>query len=410
MEGTTDAGPEAADAAIEVSGPVPGPFMLTSPLGKPDDQPTPFLTWSASDNAVTYDLEVSTTETFSDATTQRTTGITQTMSFVPQPLTPAVVHFWRVTAVGPGGARTVASNAPAWVATPFADAQHPYALAVTPKGKLVVLERSTPTGVTILTLGTSSSRMVPAVSVAETRGLAVTADGTRAYISAIGGNWSVSEIDVEVETPARIVENTIGKLIYGLAVTPDGNTLVAPRYVDMVVNDVLDLMAVRPGGVSRSIPLGVFQQPYMITLMPDGASALVNVAGLRRVDLASGMVTTVPMAGGDSIAVTGDGRTAWVTQFTDGVREADLTTSTPGRAIPFNATTDQCGLAVSPDGTHAVVSGYTQLGVLDLVAGKVETTYPLHAFCATISPDSKRAYVSTIGPASHGLVVVLKLP
>src|SRR5450432_458109 len=126
-----DAGLAARDAAIDVTGPAPGAFMLTSPLSKPDEQAMPMLTWEASEGAVTFDVEISTTETFSDATTQRMSGLTTLTSSLPAPIAPAVVHFWRVTAVGPGGARTVAANAPAWFATPFDDTHGPYALALT---------------------------------------------------------------------------------------------------------------------------------------------------------------------------------------------------------------------------------------------------------------------------------------
>jgi hypothetical protein len=116
---------DAGDAAIDVNGPAPGPFMLTSPVSKPDEQAAPILTWEASEGAVTFDVEISTTETFSDATTQRISGLTKPTSLLPAPIVPAVLYFWRVIAVGPGGARTVATNAPAWFATPFDDTHSP---------------------------------------------------------------------------------------------------------------------------------------------------------------------------------------------------------------------------------------------------------------------------------------------
>lgn len=414
--GGVDAGVDAsldATDAVEVSGPVPGAFMLTSPLSKPDEQSTPVLTWSASENAATFDVELSTSETFSAATTQRMSGLTTTSTLLPQAIPPAVVHFWRVTAVGPGGARTVAANAPGWFSTPFAGNPHPHAVALSARGKLLVVQIDTPSGLTILDLGTSISRMVPTGGV-EARGLAVTADGLRAYVSEIGGSdahYRVSQIDVEADTPPQILPDTVGKLIYGIAVTPDGNTLVAPAFDEVLMDDVLSQIALAPAGTTttRSTQLGAHQIPYMVALTPDGATALVNILGLMRFDLASGNFTTIPMSGCDSVAVAGDGRTAWVTQFTDGVHEVDLTTNTPGRVIPFSAADEQCGLAVSPDGKHAVVTANSQIGVLDLVAGKVETTYPLRSACATISPDSKRAWVSTYSAEATGVGAVYAL-
>jgi hypothetical protein len=55
------------------------------------------------------------------------------------------------------------------------------------------------------------------------------------------------------------------------------------------------------------------------------------------------------------------------------------------------------------------VTAFRQIGVLDLTAGTIETTYPIPSRCATISADGKRAYVSTLA-SPHGQVVVLKLP
>ena len=405
--GDADAGLDAADAAIEVSGPAPGAFMLTSPVSKPDEQPTPMLTWQASEGAATYDVEISTTETFTDATTQRLSGLTEPAGAVPAPIAPAVIHFWRVTAVGPGGARTVAANAPAWFATPFDDTHSPYALALTSTDKLLILERGTLVGLTILDLPTSKVRVVPTGGV-DARALAVTADGKRAYVSEIA-HFRVFQIDVEGDAAPMVLPSTVDKLIYGIAVTPDGSTLVAPFFDTLLGDDVLALIPLRDGVTARSIRLGAQQQPYTLALTSDGASAIVNIGGISHVDLASGTFTMIPDAGGDSVAVTGDGRRAWATDFTDGVREIDLVTNSRGRVIPFSAGDDQCGLAVTPDGSRAVVTSINQIGVLDLVAGKVETTYPIASRCVTIAADGKRAYVSTLA-SPHGQVVVLKLP
>jgi DNA-binding beta-propeller fold protein YncE len=351
--GAADAGLDAGAAAIEVSGPAPGAFMLTSPVSKPDEQATPILTWQASEGAVTFDVEISTTETFSDATTQRMSGLTALTSSLPAPIAPAVVHFWRVTAVGPGGARTVAANAPAWFATPFDDSHGPYALALTANNKLLVLDRGTPVGLTILDLATSTVTAVPTGGT-DARALAVTSDGKRAYLSEVG-HYRVFQIDLESDAAATILPSTVDKLIYGLAVTPDGSTLVAPFSDSLLGEDVLALIPLRDGVTARSIRLGSQQQPYTVALTPDGASAIVNIGGISHVDLASGTFTKIPDAGGDGVAVTGDGRTAWTTVYTDGVREVDLTSNTRRRVIPFSAGGDQCGIAVSPDGTRAVV-------------------------------------------------------
>jgi DNA-binding beta-propeller fold protein YncE len=404
--GTTGAAGAVADGAAGVMGPAPGPFMLTSPLGKPDEQPAPTLSWTASEGAVSFEVEVSTTEAFAAGTTRRLPAVTGTSTFLPQAIPAAVVHFWRVTAVGPSGARTIAANAPAWFATPFAEAHSPYGVAVTSTGKLVISEKTQPTGVWIRDLATATSRFVATVG-GDSRLLVVAADGKRAYLNELAGR-RVYEIDLQGDAAPAAVPATLGLPIYGFAITPDGATLVAPLLDSTLSENVLALIPLR-GGAPKTFRLGFQQIPYAMALMPDGASALVGIHGLMRVELATGAITSIPNAGGDSIAITGDGRAVWSTAFTSGVSGVDLEANTLIPPIPFAAGTEICGLAVTPDGKRAVVTGFMKIGVLDLAAGVVEKTYDIPGRCAAIAPDGKRAYVSTL-PSSRGQVVALKLP
>jgi DNA-binding beta-propeller fold protein YncE len=301
----------------------------------------------------------------------------------------------------------MASNAPAWFATPFDDVHIAHALAVTTTNKLVIVDRPAPVGVTILDLATSKVRKV-LTGGREGRSIAVTTDGSQAYLSELG-DFHVTRIDLENDVPPDVVPGTAGKPIFGLTVTPDGSALVAP-YLDLDLHEnVLAIIPLRAGGAERTFRLGGQQMPYTLALTPDGKRAIVGIGGMLHFDLATGAYTKIPQGGGDSIAIAGDGFTGWVSAYTAGVIELDLATNTRGRAIPFTAATDICSLAVSPDGKRAVVAAFKEIGVLDLVAGKVETTYPIASRCPAISADGKRAYVSIIG-SPHGQVVALKLP
>jgi hypothetical protein len=409
--GTTGAAGASVDAGFDepevATGPVPGAFSLTSPIADPLAQAAATFSWSASADAVSYEVELSTTPSFDAATTRRLPVVNGTKSFVDKELARGLVYYWRVSAVGPGGARTMASSSPAWFSVPI-DATSPFGVAATSKGKVVFVEHLKP-GLTIFDPATSAERFVQTTGF-DARMLAVTRDGTRAFINEIGGR-TVTQVDLENDRPAEVVLSTKDQWIYGFDVTPDGATLVAP-VMDTTLNEtVLASFPVVGTAPPKTIRLGVQQVPYNAILTPDGETALVAVGGLSHIHLASGLSAKIPQAGGYALAVTADGRKAWMTEGEEGgVREIDLVTNTRGRVIPFMPAHDFCGLAISPDGKHGVATSSRRVGVLDLQAGTVIKTFDLWARCAAISPDGRRAYVSTLPGSNAGKVVVLPLP
>jgi hypothetical protein len=395
------------DAPSEPTGPAPGPFMLTAPIDKPDEQAAPLLFWTPSEGAVTYEVEVSTTEAFTSASTQRLADVTKPQSFIPKAIPGATVHYWRVTAIGPGGARTLASNAPAWFATPLEVSANAYGVAVTASGKVVLANRDTPGGATIVDLATGQARSVGTAGV-EARQVSLSPDGRQAFVSEIG-QYHVAVIDVEGNAEATFLPGTPGLLIYGHAVTPDGSTLVAPFMDQHTTMDVLGLFPLQGTATPRLIPLGHQQIPYTVVLTPDGKSALVDIDGLTRVDLVSGAQQNLQVFGA-AIAITADGRSAWMTDsgMPSKVQQIDLPTFTAGKVIDFRTGNDLCGIAITPDGKRGVVTSFLSTAVLNLEAGTVETVFSVPSRCATISADGHRAFV-TVTANSPGKLIAIPL-
>jgi DNA-binding beta-propeller fold protein YncE len=421
---TADAGPPpgsagvgAADAGPEASGPPPGAFTLTSPASSPMQDSAPVFVWTRSDGAATYDVEVSTSQTFEPARTMTRTGLIDTSTTWALPITPGQLRFWRVTAVSAGGARTVASNAPLWMSSPIVVGRGPHGVAATKDGKAVVADEDG--GLMIIDLETLTTTSVPGLLAANV--VTVTPDGARAFVARFGGGAGVDIVDVASATVVDHVGSICeGSFAYGLGLTPGGSLVM----LDVGANcHWLDVIPVAAPSTRRQLPVGEPQSPAAMALTPDGASALLPLANapVVRVDLASGVVTPIAGATGMyAVAVEPGGKTAWTSEGeTGGVRSIDLTTNTAGDAIAFAPNHDYCGIAISPVGATAVVAGAalnapdeSVVAVLDLAARKVVTTYPFTGCCVAVTPDGTRALVTSFPSESvqTAMLYVIELP
>lgn len=91
-------------------GPPPGNFTQTFPINNAADQPTrPTLDWTAAADAVSYRVEIASDPGFSTIVLD-TPGVTDLFTTIGSDLARSTDHWWRVTAVNPGG-QTVAGNA-----------------------------------------------------------------------------------------------------------------------------------------------------------------------------------------------------------------------------------------------------------------------------------------------------------
>jgi len=408
-----------ADGGIEASGPPPGPFLLTSPASTPTQDSAPTFGWTRSDGASTYEVEVSTSETFEAARTMTRTGLTGTSTTWAFPITPGQLRFWRVTAVSASGARTVASNAPFWMSSPIVAGNVPHGVAATKDGKAVVADEGS--GLTILDLETLAATPVPDVGAANV--VTVSADGALALAARFGGGGEIEVVDVASATVVdHIASQCADGFFYGLGVTPGGSLVMIDADTTCLAA-TLDIIPLATPSTRRRLPLGAPQEPDALALTPDGESALLPLAHVpaARVDLASGAVT--PIAGATAmfaVAVEPDGKTAWMSEGETGaVRSIDLTTNTAGDAIAFAPNHDYCGIAISPVSATAVVAGNSEsavgaasVAVLDLAARKVAATYPITGRCVAVTPDGTRALVTSFPSKTvrRAMLYVIKLP
>jgi len=164
-------------------------------------------------------------------------------------------------------------------------------------------------------------------------------------------------------------------------------------------------------------PIRVGDGPQNIAITPDGKTAYVTHYGgaVTPITLATNTVGT-PVRGfsyPDAIAMTPDGRTAYVANWATGtVTPIAVATNTPG--APISVGDDPVGIAIAPDGKTAYVirdgntlngdtiTDNTYVTTITLATQTVGISFKagddLHAIA--ITPDGKTVYVTNSGSNS----------
>ncbi|HKV98868.1 MAG TPA: YncE family protein [Vicinamibacterales bacterium] len=143
--------------------------------------------------------------------------------------------------------------------------------------------------------------------------VAITADGTRAFTSNIGGG-SVSELDLAASAPVRTI--AVAPQVEGIAVTPDGGAVWAGSNA----NGTVSIIDTKTGTIAATLP--GFSLPYRLAMSRDGRTAIVcdpqgdklHVADVR----ARRIVWTLDGIGSPrGVNIAPDGKTAFVTLAAD---------------------------------------------------------------------------------------------
>lgn len=279
-------------------------------------------------------------------------------------------------------------------------------------------------------------------------GIAVTPDGTEAWVALNGGSGGgghdVQTIDTATNIAGPAIATT-GVGPTGIAITPDGTrvyvsnsrsgNLTAIQRAGHLVLEVIDLLvphpnvtfvAINPAGTKAyvaatgnvsgtqvavvTIPghavshITVGTQPFGLAFNPAGNRLYVTSFQDHAVSIidpvTDTVIGTIPGLGTGStgIAVTPNGLRAYVVNAVSAtVSVVDLVTNMVIGSIPVAA---NYGLAITPDGTraYAAMAGANAVAVIDLASNTVVTTIPTGAGSAgsniAINPAGTRAYVA----------------
>jgi YVTN family beta-propeller protein len=310
----------------------------------------------------------------------------------------------------PGTGTAYVANAESDTVTPIATATNtsgtpipvgndPYAIALTPDGKTAYVVNGTGTVTPIATATNTPGTPIPVGS--NPGPIAITPDGKTAYVASPSGTV----------TPIATATNTAGTPIQAglnpgpIAITPDGKT----AYV-LGRGDGGALIPIATATNTPGTPIGV-GDPDSLAITPDGKTVYVVAdvfPGSSAPGPVPGYVTPVmtatdtagtPIQVGDDpdgIAITPDGKTAYVSNSSSGsVTPIATATNTAGTPIPAGSGR----LAITPDGKTLYVLnvGGDTVTPIATATNTAGTPIPVGSEPDAIAftPDGKTAYVAS---------------
>ena len=227
------------------------------------------------------------------------------------------------------------------------------------------------------------------------------------YIYADKDNTVIATINTGV-TPA------------GIAITPNSHYAYVANNNNYAITgqDSVTVLDLKRNKVKTTIYDGSFDQPYTVTIHPDGTKAYVtnsNSSTITIIDTATNQVigTINGFDGPSGMAITPDGNFAYVNNYGAGncsglassVRFVDLNTNT---IVGPRIFVDQApaALAMSPDGNFVYVVNYVNgqpgTGTMSIIQTDINTVIDTVTglsgpFAIAITPNGKYAYVTNFG-------------
>jgi streptogramin lyase len=171
-------------------------------------------------------------------------------------------------------------------------------------------------------------------------------------------------------------------------------------------------------GAQQFVDLSTGAVPQGIAVMPNGSSALVTLGitgtSIKRVNLSTLAVTTITSTGPTfGVAVLPDNTAAVVAAGQqDTMKRLDLTGNTTSTIVAYGSNTNPHNVALTPDGTKAVVVGDFTTAVISLSTNAILATFPNGGSSVAVTPDGKYGLVTSLtsGSASSGVIRVLRIP
>jgi len=266
----------------------------------------------------------------------------------------------------------------------------PYTITLNAAGTIAYVTNSNSTTITLI--NTATNQVMGAIDGFDgPSGMVITPDGKKAYVNNYGGPNGVGSGNattirvVDLTTNAITGEPiTVGLAPASLAITPDGAFVHVINYVDgNPGTGTISKLRTSDNTVVATI-LG-FSGPFKIAITSDGKHAYVTNFGSNNfspvgttvsvVDLTNNAITSTINLGTQpaGIAITPDGRSALVSNYNTLYLGPKYTKLTPGQGtvdiIDIATNTVRCNsvivgaspadIAISQDGTHAYVSYYS---------------------------------------------------
>jgi YVTN family beta-propeller protein len=235
-------------------------------------------------------------------------------------------------------------------------------------------------------------------------GIAITPDGTRAYVAA---GSKVQVIDTATNKVTSTIE--LGDMPYAIALSADGRRGYA---VDLMQREVwfIDLVS---NSVAKRVELGEPRRPVLrpgVAVSPDGRTVYTTLSQpdgvgfdlLYAIDTTTGQKQQRALDFHPGNLVAGkDGRLVWVAGCrglcSDGALHA-IDPTNPGNALQLVLPTVPGEVGISPDGARVYVTNglAASLAVADTTAGSILTNVKVGAepLGVAVAPDGQHVYVT----------------
>jgi DNA-binding beta-propeller fold protein YncE len=393
-----------------------------SPIQGSSAQPlTPTLQWDAATDAQSYTVEIATADSFgaADVVSVQSSDALSTSYAVPASmLLPGVIYYWRVTAVNASGS-TVATGAPQRFSSPYL-VLGAHGVAVTPNGAELVVASDVnngPIDIINLTSHTVTDTIHTGVA-SQPMGVAISPDGTEALATLLtngsGGVNGVAVIDLTTRSLVwNVSDPCVATTLSDIAYFPSGTLAAIPDLSGGCT--AMGLSYFDPDASPSQFTFVNFSDtnnPLGVAITPDGFTALVTMqldSRLYKIAFPGGTVSHLSLPSFSSgVAITPDGTRAVVASS-----DVEVVTLSDGSLAPITLDGDSPNgdfhnVAITADGSMAVVVGGASVQVISLADNTVLSHYPAqNGTSVAVSPDGMTAFVTDSG---DGWVRVLQIP
>ena len=239
--------------------------------------------------------------------------------------------------------------------------------------------------------------------------IAITPDGTKAYVANYNGNGAGTVTAITLSNGATSTI-TVGQGPDAIAITPDGTKAYVANHHDGTVTPIT--VASNTAGTPITVGPGG-AQPVAIAVTPNGATVYVANNGANTVvpitvatNTAGAAITGIPNP--LAIAITPDGTTAYIAEDGNPGHVVPMTLSTNTLGTPITVGKNPSAIAITPDQATAYVTNggagansVTPIALSTNTAG-TNITVGTGPDAVAITPDQAPVASFTAGPGPSG--------